>query len=254
MGTSIRKNLVAFHQDLLSVGPISTILYPEEHIEWLSANAKGLRQYAFLSDDECEQHFDRLSKSFEKIRTWNGDITVWYSSRSASEMSFFLAFTQKFDRALDTDFIDVAALSLDGKPLSSTGECDATMPPHAALSAYQMNQTKFKSIESQFKSLDKTSNGIRVFEDGTLSEAKLDVHDLGFEQCFDTEWTSWQKIVRKLHYHQRQRGVHEVDYSFMHWRTDILQQQGRIVCRDKDTKVLLSEGSYKSEWRLSSSN
>jgi hypothetical protein len=248
-GHKIRnRNLIGFHPEFYSVGPIVGVAAPHEHMSWLRENAPGSIRFAGL--DGAEADFARAEQGkWDFVKRWSGPMTLWYSSRSIDELCFYLAFVWAVPASADTEFIDVARAPFDSGPVVGTGNCTSEMITEAAASARRLSNDELEADRRRFQWLNDEFRGVRVFEGDEIVEALIDVHDSRIIGKLSTQWSSTRRIVAELYNDELSRGVREIEYAFLLWRMKVLCEQGRIARRGESDKLLFADDPLKGDIR-----
>ncbi len=236
-----QRTLLAFSQALLPVGPIAGVLDPGILKAWANSRAPGLIKYAGLLESDWETHRGSILASWQTIKTWDGPITLWYSTRNMAEYSFFVAFLQSIADVLKVDFIDVAAVDFNGARVPSTADCTPEMLEKAYASRFRLWDERLAHERAKTRALFESPSDLQIFRNGSASEASLDAHDAKLLDQLDQTWRPTRSVVAALYEECDRTGFHDLDYGFLNWRLETLCTQGTIVRRGQSKRELFED-------------
>lgn len=178
-------------RDDLSCGPIASD-DPSSRSAWWEQFYEGL-----VSEDALRSFWDRVTSS--EIR-----LVVWFGRHSASELAFFLAWTDRLgDKPYDV--IDVT-----GRRLPSRGRDGSTALSQSAQSVSIMQPDGLKSLlgterpiptqerdesRQRWRRLRAENAPFRIVTEAGLASAPLDYFDPWIFKQVTTEWRSVARIV-----------------------------------------------------------
>lgn len=218
------KNILCFSRlDLIS-GPVAGSLDPAVYIRWADANAPGLRALTLVDEDSAA--LTRLA--WDKALSWKGPISLWYSSKSVQEISFYVAFLFAFPDPSRVDVVDVAIPTADGKSFVSIGECTPELIGDVWANRKQLTSKEAHRQRSNHATVADHPGALRTLHDGELSIAALDHFDSGILDQLDDQWRPLSPIMTSLFERERENGFRSLEHFYVLWRFLKMQENGRI--------------------------
>jgi hypothetical protein len=243
-----RRNIVVFNPTLFTVGPISGIAAPGEHVRWLEANARGAWRFTGLSGHEAG-YIRRVESNWSHVRSWGGPITLWYSSRNVAERSFYLTYVNVHNDIPDTDIVDAARLPMQRHPPIGIGELTPERMVQAAALSFRPDADQVEIDRRAFQALSDSPAGVRILEGGDLVEAPIHAHDAKIIRRLDHTWKKLSRVMGDVYGEELERGTREIEYGFLLWRLEVLCKEGRIERRGESEKPLYEDNPSRGEVR-----
>lgn len=243
------RKLLIFSQALFSIGPMAGILDPEILLSWADQNAPGLTKYTGLERSNWAAHRQSIVASWETVKNWKGSTTLWYSTKHIAEYSFFVTFLHSIPNVQNVDFVNVADVKFDDGFILSTGECTSEMLENAYSTRFRLDGELLERQLNETRALFETSSNVRIFRDGAATEAPLDTYDARLLNQLDDTWRPTGQVIAFLYADCQRLGLHDIDYTFLNWRLEVLCEQGITIRRGQSKKPLFEENPLMGEIR-----
>jgi len=207
--------------ELFALGPLTDMLNLQVRTELLS-------QYWLEPDDT---YWTYTNSVWDQLNLWSGDITLWWSSKSAEEHSFYLIMLKHAERAAEMQTIDVSRLQSEGQPYYSTGIINSEQFASAFPSRGRLSVNALQAGKDQFDGLAKEGASLRYIKDHDLVGGLLDQHDLMLRDSLSESWVKATRVIGHALGLQSKQSVYQCGDLFLLKRLHNLISNGELEGR-----------------------
>ena len=215
-----------------SLGPLDMLTNPRVKLDWINTQKHELSTVLGHDASREVEQIAELETFWTQIHNWKADVTVWHSSRNASDASFLLVLAKHVERIHEFDFVDISRLSAGRRNFLSVGECRPEDIAEAARQPYKYTDGDITAARHQYDTLASQSLGLRRFQNGILTEATADSFDDEILEYLTPQWQNLARVFAYITMPQREQGFKSLDYYTLLWRFHVLVAERKIMRRN----------------------
>lgn len=245
-------NVTSADNLLADIGPLELLFNPIERQSWFAAQDGDFMKFINFEEDQTLDQCLGLTEFYDTVSNWRGEITAWISSLNAADQSLLHYFSQHHPKMSEMDIVDVATLQSPVMPFLSVGECSSDNLAEASQSPFRLFAAEISTMQKTYSNLVNTSKAIRFLDQGHLIGASANAHDPIITGAMSSEWKDLPHVVADIWVDAADYTKRVVDYMFLLWRLNVLQEAGIIERQGESTKPLFEENPLLGQVRLSS--